>query len=190
MRLFIAVWVNEEIREAVLDLLGRLSLQAEGVKWTPREQLHFTLKFLGEQRPELVKGLLPVLEEAGRQEPVFSLSLGRGGVFPTWQDPRVLWLGPEQGKRELCSLTQKISREITDHRLLPDERGKENRSFSPHLTIGRVKSPAPVFDRALLTAGIQGRMTVDGFSLVESILTPKGPVYQEVQRFSLPETRG
>ena len=189
MRLFIAVWVNEEIREAVLDLLGRLSLQAEGVKWTPREQLHFTLKFLGEQRPELVKDLLPVLEEAGRQEPVFSLSLGRGGVFPAWQNPRILWLGPDQGEKELYSLAHKISQGITDNRLLPDERAKENRSFSPHLTIGRVKSPAPQFDRALLTAGVQGRMTVDGFSLVESILTPKGPVYKEVQRFSLLEAR-
>lgn len=185
MRLFIAVWVKEELREAVAKFLEEMSLQAEGIKWTPPEQLHFTLKFLGEQRPELVKELFPVLAEAGRQEPGFSLSLGKGGVFPGWQSPRILWLGPDQGGKELRSLAQRISQGIADNGLLPDEHAKEKRSFSPHLTIGRVKGSAPVFNRLLLTGGVQGSMTVDGFSLVESLLTPQGPVYKEIQRFSL-----
>lgn len=185
MRLFIAIWVKEELRQAVAGFLEAMSQQAEGIKWTPPEQLHFTLKFLGEQRPELVEELCPVLAEAGRQEPGFSLSLGKGGVFPGWQNPRILWLGPERGDKELRSLAQRISRGIADKRLLSAEQAKEKRSFSPHLTIGRVKGSAPAFNRLLLTGGVRGSMTVDSFSLVESLLTPRGSVYKEIQRFSL-----
>jgi len=185
VRLFIAVWVEEELRQAVAGFLEVMSQQAEGIKWTPPEQLHFTLKFLGEQRSELVKELCPVLAEAGRQESGFLLSLGKGGVFPRWQGPRILWLGLDQGDKELRSLAQRISQGIADKGVLSAEHAKEKRSFSPHLTIGRVKGSAPVFNRLLLTGGVRGSMTVDSFSLVESLLTPQGPVYKEIQRFSL-----
>lgn len=184
MRLFIAVWVEGAVKAKIIDFLTDISFQAQGVKWVTPAQLHFTLKFLGEQNSELIKDLLPVLKEVGRKSKAFTLALGGGGTFPPGKTPRILWLGLEQGRYELKKLAEEIE-DAVEGLGLP----REKRGFKPHLTVGRVKScPCPrsdSFDRLRLEQGVRGEMVVSGFSLVQSVLRPEGPVYKDVERFYL-----
>lgn len=183
MRLFLAVWLSEELQKTVGDWLGRMAAGSSGVKWVPPGQLHFTLKFLGEQNPDFVTGFSPHLRRVAAVTASFPLSLAGGGVFPGRRSPRVLWLGVEEGRQELTALAGRIeaaAAETAPHVLAP-----EKRDFKPHLTVGRVKSEAPRFDWELLAVGVDGRMMVKGFSLVESRLTPHGPVYRDLEEYFL-----
>lgn len=181
MRLFIAVWLSPELNEKVTRFVKTLAAGSVGVKWTEGEQLHFTLKFLGEQGPEMVFQIAPLLQSVARDFPVFTLSLGRGGVFPSRQSPRVLWLGVKEGLSEVADLARRVE-EI----LSPCGFPRERKPFKPHLTLGRVKKDNPAFDWRLLEEGVTGTMQVTGFSLVESELTPAGARYRVVEDYPFP----
>ncbi|NLZ44555.1 MAG: RNA 2',3'-cyclic phosphodiesterase [Clostridia bacterium] len=183
MRLFLAVWLSKELQKVVGDWLGRITAGSSGVKWVPPGQLHFTLKFLGEQSPEFVTGFSPHLRRVAAAASPFPLSLAGGGAFPGRRSPRVLWLGVDEGRQELAALAGRIetaAAEAAPHVLAP-----EKRDFKPHLTVGRVKSEVPLFNWGLLETGVEGRMIVKGFSLVESRLTPHGPVYRDLEEYFL-----
>ena len=79
MRLFVAVWLDKELRETVGDFIAELAHGSSGVKWVVPEQLHFTLKFLGEQDPGIVARLSPLLSGAVKE---FSPSLSPEAGFP------------------------------------------------------------------------------------------------------------
>lgn len=178
MRLFTAVWLDKELQETVKDFLEDIANGSSGIKWVIPEQLHFTLKFFGEQDPGIVSRISPFLSEAVKEISPFTLTLSGGGVFPSRRSPRVLWLGVKEGGTELTGLAARVE-EAGEKVGLP----REKRAFRPHLTIGRVKSSSPIFNRELLEKSIEGRMTVKSFSLVESRLTPYGPVYREVKEY-------
>jgi len=183
MRLFLAVWLSEELREAVGDWLGEITAGSSGIKWVPPGQLHFTLKFLGEQDPGFVTGLSPHLRQVAATTPSFPLTLAGGGTFPPRGKPRVLWLGVDEGHNELAALAGRVEAAVLEAN--PRGLAPEKRGFKPHLTIGRVKGEVPLYDNKLLAAGVKGRMTVKGFSLVESRLTPQGPRYRDVEEYFL-----
>lgn len=178
MRLFTAVWLDKELRETIRNFLEGISNGSSGIKWVFSEQLHFTLKFLGEQDSEIISKISPFLSEAAKEFSPFTLALAGGGVFPSRRSPRVLWLGVKEGGAKLAGLAARVE-EAGEKAALP----REKRAFRPHLTIGRVKNSSPFFDGELLTKGIEGRMTVKSFSLVASSLTHHGPVYQEVEEY-------
>lgn len=172
--------MTADLQRKVTGCIRELSETSSGIRWTPPEQLHFTLKFLGEQPPEMPARLAPELREVSALHPAFDLKFGPGGVFPRHGEPRVLWLGLAEGQEPIAALAESL--ESACFKLgLP----REDRVFRPHLTIGRVKASPAMFDRARLAAGISGRMTVDGFALIESVLSPGGPTYRELQRFKL-----
>lgn len=151
-----------------------------GIRWTPPDQLHFTLKFLGEHAPDMPARLAPVLHEAATVQSAFELALGPGGFFPSRGEPRVLWLGLTQGNEAITRLAAGL--ETACGKIgLP----REERLFQPHLTVGRVKAVSAKFDRHQLATGVSGRMVVESFALVESILGPRGSVYRELDRFAL-----
>ncbi|HHU81915.1 MAG TPA: RNA 2',3'-cyclic phosphodiesterase [Firmicutes bacterium] len=186
MRLFLAVWLSEELQKIVGDWLGKITAGSSGIKWVFPGQLHFTLKFLGEQDPDFLTALTPYLRRVAATTSSFPLNLAGGGTFPPRRPPRVLWLGVDEGRSELTALAGRLEavvQEVSAGKLAPEKRG-----FKPHLTIGRVKSEAPLYDRKLLETGVKGLMTVNGFSLVESKLTPQGPRYRDLEKYFLQDT--
>jgi 2'-5' RNA ligase len=180
MRLFLAVWLSPKIKSEVESLIKVLAHDSSGTKWSKAEQLHFTLKFLGEQSSSLPEKMQPFLQELAGKTSVFTLGFGSGGFFPLHGEPRVLWLGLDDGASEMCVLATAID-EICVQIGLPGE----ERPFKPHLTIGRIKTDSARFNRELICAGISGQMTVDRFSLVESRLTSSGSIYREVASYQL-----
>jgi 2'-5' RNA ligase len=137
-RLFVAVPVADEVRDAVADLMRRLAdgpieVRAPGQpRWVSVEGLHLTLRFLG----ATPNGRIPVLAEAlaavARGVAPFRVELGGGGAFPSPSRPRVLWIGVRAGEPELGELTARLNDELAARGWPRDER-----PLSAHLTLAR-----------------------------------------------------
>jgi RNA 2',3'-cyclic 3'-phosphodiesterase len=178
LRLFIAVDLPAELRSAVAHVCQGIA----GARWTRTEQLHITLRFLGDT-PE---DLLPDVRSRLRQVRVarFELALRGAGVFPPpggRKPPRVLWLGldPPESLRAL-----KLA---VDGVLGPDP-DTAKRGFSPHLTLARFPTRPRDLDRFLAEhAGFDGgRFVVGNFHLYRSTLRPEGALHEIVESFPLP----
>src|SRR6266404_312162 len=137
-RLFIAIELPSNVRRTLID---RIDLVREAVpearaSWAGEENLHLTLKFLGDTEPTKVEGLSQAIQRCANAVRPFEMNLESCGVFPPHGQPRVLWIGVEDPSGQLASL----------HRELEDECGRvgfarEQRPFRPHLTIARIRNP-------------------------------------------------
>ena len=134
IRAFIAIDLSPETHERLDYVTGQLKTRLPGfpVRWVPAENIHLTLKFLGDVSTTNLDMLYGIIRsETGRQSQ-FELSVGELGAFPSLHRPRVIWIGVE-APQELYSLQKGIEDEAA--RL---GYARERRDFSPHLTMGRV----------------------------------------------------
>jgi 2'-5' RNA ligase len=182
IRIFLAVWLSPELHERTAGFIEKLKPGSSGVKWSSKEQLHLTLKFLGEQPPAILEAMHAYLARIAEETPPFTLSLGEGGVFPPRGEPRILWVGLNDGVQPLSDLAAAVDHACTQCRI-----AKEERPFKAHLTIGRVKVSPPHFDREYLKKGIEGSMSVKEFAIVESKLSSAGPRYETLKLYNLNE---
>jgi 2'-5' RNA ligase len=176
-RLFIALSPPEPVRTFVATLQTPL----RNVRWTPVEQLHITLRFLGDITPELRDSLIERLT-AVHVEPC-PLSVEGTGVFPQKGPPRVLWAGVGSGHPRLHQLRQRI-----DDTLLATDIKTELRAFHPHFTVGRCneKAAAAVSAWARAHREFAGPVfEVESFDLYASELKPAGAEHRLVTRFPL-----
>ena len=185
LRLFFAVKLAEELREAVQEVQDRLARSGAKVKWVAPKNLHITLKFLGDMSPETVDELITAAEPVAGGHEAFELGFGGAGAFPNPARARAVWLACTAGSQALVALGEGLDTQLAEAKLA----GRDERPFRAHLTIGRSKGHQ---GRRELQAAIQeasrvdvGRMGVDHFSLIHSQLTQAGPVYTEVDRFAL-----
>jgi 2'-5' RNA ligase len=171
-RLFIAVDLPETIKEN----LNSMSFGIPGAKWVTPEQLHLTVRFIGEVDGALFRDIKDVLDEINLQS--FNLQLKGVGYFPPRGAPRVLWIGLEK-----CEPLQLLRKKI-DAALLRVRVEPEGRKFSPHITLARLKN-SPVHKIANFLSGnglfSQEPFPVEDFKLYSSILSPKG-AYHKVER--------
>lgn len=179
MRLFIGVWLAPAMVEEVAQFIGLARKTCSGFKWTGPENLHFTLKFLGETSPEKVRDLHQALETAAAAGTGFELRLGEAGYFPPKGAPRIIWLGVETGREQLVDLVDAVEKSCVQYGF-----SREDKPFKPHLTIGRAKGEDPVV-KLPETEKFESMTEVKGFSLIESKLLPAGPVYKSVRDFKL-----
>jgi 2'-5' RNA ligase len=126
-RLFVGIGLPEAVRHDIATLMRRL----EGVRWTPPENLHLTLRFLGDVDPERQQQMEAALA-AVRVEP-FVLPVEGVGVFPTRGPARVVWVGVGGAHTRLFQLRKQV-----DEALLTTDPAIDVRNFSPHITIGRL----------------------------------------------------
>ena len=137
-RLFIAIDISDDARNAAADYINDISkhLSGSSVKWERPQKLHITVKFLGNTEEALMKSLKDMLDNNAKATRAFEIQLVGTGAFPNATRPRVLWLGVRQASEEFADLASRID---TDASKLGFE--SENKSFSPHLTIARVRNP-------------------------------------------------
>src|SRR5579884_1704502 len=131
MRLFTAIDLPPEILLRLDRLLSALRPEAL-VKWSPLDNLHVTTKFIGEWPEQRVPELHEALQKITRRQP-FEVELKGLGWFPNERSPRVLWLGVEGGQ-PLAKLAKDIEQPLASLGIPPEER-----EFSPHLTLARIK---------------------------------------------------
>jgi len=185
MRLFIAIEIPEAIKRELAEVQRRL-IQGGAVdaSWTRVEGMHLTLKFLGEvtdqQVPEIMSGLRKALEGAGP----LRLAVSGVGTFPNPKNARVVWVGLSGDIKKLMRLQLAVEQAMV---LLDMER--EERKFTPHLTLGRVKYIRSR-DRWTKTLEEIKDINLPGFdvttiSLMKSELKPAGAVYTEMGRVEL-----
>jgi 2'-5' RNA ligase len=180
IRAFIAIGLPEPLQrklEAVIgDLKGRLGNGA--VRWVAGANIHLTLKFLGDVSPANLEMLKKIIQAEASAHPVFEMGVGGLGAFPSIHRPRVIWVKVD-APPELKSLQHGIEHETT--RLGYD---REERAFSPHLTLGRVNRSATPREIQQIgevlehtTLGKLGVVRVEHVSLYRSDLRPGGAIY-------------
>ena len=184
MRCFIAVPVCGPVRKAVARVQEALRRADADVKWVAEENLHLTLKFLGEIAEESAEELRGLLAAEAPRWPKLALTYAGIGRFPERGAPRVVWAGCAGDVDRLAGLAGAAER-AAERIGIPRER----RPFVAHLTIGRVRSPrnAKRLESALENQREVplGRDEVAAFSLIRSTLTPRGAVYEPLASFPL-----
>jgi 2'-5' RNA ligase len=189
-RLFFAIDLDEPTRAAIADLVERLDRRLEGkgagrrglIKWVERENLHMTLRFLGNTPEERFQQLQVVMSRHLASQP-FALRFAQVGTFPERAAPRVVWLAASIGAAEAAR-----TRDELDERLKGIEVPPEPRPFLPHLTLGRFRELGRASDvRAIREVGVVGleAVRVDHVTLYESHLSSRGPRYVPLLRVEL-----
>lgn len=183
MRVFIAVEISESIRSTIAQIQGKLGRTEDKIKWVDPPLIHLTLKFLGEVRKEKLEAVTEVTQKIARKFSPFFMEVKGVGAFPTPSSPRVIWLGVDRGSTTL----QKLASELENH--LAKHGFSKERKWTPHLTLGRVKS---LVESQKLSGLILrekevrgGKMEVREISVIESRLTPSGPIYTVLERIRL-----
>lgn len=185
VRCFVAVELTPEIRKRVAEAAEELQAAGAEVGWVRPENFHLTLRFLGELDPDRLEGVRAGLSERLRCTAPIRISIEGVGRFPERGGfVRVLWVGCRGELDRLRDLWERVQAAARAAGLPRDDHG-----FSPHITIGRVKSKKNV--RALLErlAGLEercfGEQSIDGVTLIQSRLDPGGAVYTPLERWRL-----
>jgi len=188
VRAFIAIELPDPVRAALARLQdGLKATRTTSVKWVDPKGIHLTIKFLGNVDAGEIPELSRVLREAVRGTVPFRLKLENTGAFPNIRAPRVIWVGVGGEAEHLFTLHKKVEQALKPLGFAP-----ENRAFSPHLTLGRVREGAQPNELRRLGEGIAASKTegeiffsVDSLNLMRSQLTREGAIYSCLASFKL-----
>ena len=179
-RAFVAVEVSEGARRQIADLLAKLRREPGAeVRWVKPELMHLTLAFLGEVSEDFLESAKTRLSEVARRHQAFTAQLRGLGAFPSPARARVVWVGMEQGKDEVCALQEDVVKALRSVGYQP-----ERRPFSPHLTLGRLRIPEDV-SRTVAVQFESESFAIERVVLFRSVLGPAGPVYSGLAEFPL-----
>lgn len=175
LRLFVAIRPPVAIRARLLAAMGGIS----GARWQSEDQLHLTLRFIGEVDRHRAGDIHAAL--GGIHQPPFEIALRGIGHFDRRGWPDAVWAGVAPHE-PLKALHNKVDAALTRVGVPPDQR-----AFLPHITLARLKRSSGPVGNLLEEAGGLGSplFTVDHFALFESVLTPDGAVYSILERYPL-----
>jgi len=182
MRLFYAVKIPDEVKTAVTKFVEPFRSLPGKVKWVESGNLHLTLKFIGETEKILLPELEKAAFEAVKGMKSFKIEFSDCGAFPNLRSPRVFWIGIKDSEKRLTNLQKRL-----DYNLNQIGFEAERKKFSPHLTLGRVKSNLGLseltesFSKAKFETHV---IKINAMYLIESKLRPQGPIYTDLQEFS------
>jgi 2'-5' RNA ligase len=180
MRLFTGIDLPPDVITNLENLLDRLKPTAQ-INWSPPRNLHVTTKFIGEWPEDRLAELKSALGALPARAPI-SITIEKLGFFPNPHSPRVFWAGIQAG--DLAGLARD-----TEEALATLGIAKEQRAYSPHLTLARIKTPGK--QPALLQAVAKlpslefGSFVADRFYLYQSRTAPSGSVYTKLSEFPL-----
>ena len=181
MRTFIAVDLPDEVKEKIGVYINSLrEYFGNGVKWILPENLHLTIKFLGEVKKNDLEVIENCVSQVTSGFDSFMLELSGIGFFPAERKPRVFWIGTDKGGHSLLDTYQCL-----ESCLETEGFDRDSKPFSPHLTIGRARKfmklvipdNIPDFDPVMFN--------VNGLAVIKSTLTPKGPIYEKMYESNL-----
>ena len=150
------------------------------IRWIKKENIHLTLKFLGEVPDEAMQSIGDALKAACSAHTPFDARLGGLGAFPSPRRARVIWAGVDQGSPEISALAASV-----ESALEPIGFRREGRAFVPHATLGRTKGRPAAIDLPETSIPEAPVFRVAGAELTKSTLTPEGSRYETLETFSL-----
>ncbi|HDL64201.1 MAG TPA: RNA 2',3'-cyclic phosphodiesterase [Proteobacteria bacterium] len=182
IRAFIAIGLPGELQAEIGKISSALSARIPGVRWVPSENLHLTLKFLGDIEEAIIPDIQVILDQVTPRHLPINCKFGGLGVFPDLRSPKIIWIGVTKGRDLIAGLADDLSRELSGLGFKPEKRG-----FTPHLTLGRVKKGVRTAQlRKLIEAEEEktarlndshGLLYINMLLLQKSILTSKGAIY-------------
>jgi 2'-5' RNA ligase len=186
LRTFIALDLGKTVRDKAVALQESLARTGSDVKWVEPENLHLTLLFLGEVDDRDVPAVCRAVTECCREQEPFRMSVETIGCFPNLRRPRTVWIGVGEGTQEVVTLHDALETTLLE---LGCYR-REDRQFTPHVTLGRVKHDGgPLHElAALLTKKADwqaGEVSVREVLVMSSELMPQGPIYSILSRAKL-----
>ncbi len=184
MRAFIAVELPINVRDAVVSVQRALATTGADVKWVEADNLHVTMRFLGEITEVQRQAIERILKKAAGHTSPIQVGLSHIGAFPSSSSPRVIWVGIGQGSETLTRLAGEVEEGLAGLKMQ-----KEDREFVAHVTLGRVRSPK---NRAQLATRLKevgwnppAPFRIERVTLFQSTLGGAGPVYTALGRFPL-----
>ena len=186
IRSFVAVPLPRPVQKNVAGLIERLREPGDGVKWVPTDNLHLTLKFLGEVDNTEIPEVCNVLRNVIDSYHPFELNFVGTGGFPNLSRPRVVYVGVEDPSGSLRSMVAELERALADLGFKP-----EPRDYQPHLTLGRARGSSRRIGEELIQRlasqgqNVFGDMTVESVQLMASFLDKAGPTYQVMDTIQL-----
>jgi 2'-5' RNA ligase len=185
VRTFIAVDQGKEIRQRLVALQQNFQRLGADLKWVEAQNIHVTLLFLGEIDDRELPALCKAVAEVAAQQSAFTMSVEGVGCFPNARRPRVVWAGVGEGKQELVRLHDALEGPLLE---LGCYR-REEREYTPHLTLGRVAGdrPGDALGKAITkyAAWKGGETAVGEVHVMSSELKPDGPIYAVMSRARL-----
>jgi RNA 2',3'-cyclic 3'-phosphodiesterase len=175
----VAILLDDAVRRALGEAIEHLRSAARDVAWVAPDNLHVTLKFLGAVPETRIESVAGALRDAGLAVRSFEARIRGLGAFPSIGRPRVVWAGVTDGASEMTELARRVDIALTALGFVPEER-----PFSPHVTLGRMRRPegngalTDALERA--TARDYGRIQVPSAFLMRSQLGPRGARYSEL----------
>ncbi len=189
IRAFVAVELSDELKRALRNVQAKLkdAPGAHEVRWVTPDNMHLPLKFLGDTAAARVPEFTAAFQQAVAGITPFDLTAHALGCFPNVRRPNVIWVGLEGDLSRLMELAKRID-DACARLGVP----REERPFSPHLTLGRIRREARPADRAELGAAVEkfpradyGPIHADAVHFIQSDLRPSGPVYTNLTTIQL-----
>jgi len=188
LRSFIAVEISADIQRTISESTSfmRNSFQKPLIRWVQPENIHLTLKFLGDVAPEKLEIIAAALKDEIKSCERFSMTVNGLGAFPNSNHPRIIWIGlnAPPALTELQHYVEQLSSRMGY--------ALEERPFSPHLTIGRIGQDATQAGLAEIKAALDSRpigdlgtVLVDSLNIFKSDLQAGGPVYTRLYRIPM-----
>ncbi|MBN1823794.1 MAG: RNA 2',3'-cyclic phosphodiesterase [Endomicrobiales bacterium] len=184
MRLFIAINLPDEMKEALSDVQERLKVLPVDVSWVKKENFHITLKFLGEVGESEIPGIEGVLGRVCARSRAIRVVFSGLGVFPDRNPPRVVWAGISEGAEEIKKLASDIKEGLSTAGFQ-----KEKRGFRAHLTLGRVRSAKNAGEIARRVNAMKdvsaGACGIHSVELMRSVIETQGVKYSVKRSYGL-----
>jgi 2'-5' RNA ligase len=194
IRTFLAVELGDDLRNQITlvqrDLRQRLDREPSKdirITWVPPSSIHLTIRFLGDTDEQLIGPLRGAVERAMTSHGAVPIPTERLGVFPRLQQPRVLWVGPSEEWEQSSDMKRLTAlHHAVEDCCQPFGFAPEDRPWSPHLTLARVKEGERYVGQALANSGLMDRpitlglLAVKSIVLMKSELRPTGPVYTKL----------
>ncbi|MBI5078968.1 RNA 2',3'-cyclic phosphodiesterase [Candidatus Saganbacteria bacterium] len=198
MRMFVSVELPDEVRNKLAELIGELKNTGAAVKWVGENNLHITLKFLGWVDDPKKDEVIELTGKAASGTGKFKIKFEGVGTFPCppagaagGKSPRVIWVGVSKGGDRLVKMAKALEKNLSQAGYK-----SEKRDFASHITIGRVNDPMQSgqekkgVDKLIEKIGSFrssefGEMLVNQINVMQSILTPKGPIYEKIKEVKI-----
>jgi 2'-5' RNA ligase len=180
--MFFGVFPPPEIQSEAHLATASLRRRGDGVAWVRAENLHLTMRFLGECSDEQARRAGEAAREATAGSPAFPAALGAAGAFPDPRRARVLWLGMAVGEPEVTVLATALEEALERHAF-----PREGRRFAAHLTLGRLRSGEADWRGKLAAVRVEPTpWRVSELRLVRSVPSPSGSRYETALAVPLP----
>ncbi len=185
IRLFIALTIDHDIMQKFSAIITDFKSHGGKVKWVDAKNMHITLKFLGNTDPNMVESIKTELNKSVANFQAIESEFSSLGGFPNLRKPKVIWTDLEKNKDVVIKLAQAI-----EHACVAVGFEKNSKPFTPHLTLGRVKSYDDLSGLTEYLASYQFEnlpINFNSVKLIQSTLTQEGPIYRTLDEIKLTE---